>query len=582
MQIKDKRAIVMGAASNLGLAFSRELLRNGVSKIVMIDNRDKEGITAIEKLNFEFGKNRAIFLHCDVTRNTDLNVTFKDAINTLGGLDILINNASMINETDFIKTTEVNVTALIRTTLLGIQQMRRDLNGNGGVILNVSSIAGLWSLPQLPVYSTTKHAVVNFSRSLAQPYHYQRTGVRIIVLCPSLTEANFEDFRNNLNDPEVLFKYQPQRVESVAHGLVYAIRCAQNGSIWISEQGKPVYEIQLSDNLPQKMDQMEEQMYHFSIVSRMNRRRSSASERAKELEEIKGFVSGKNILITGGAAGLGAAFVNHFLKHGANRITILDIDGETGKKIAMGIEKSYGEKKVYFIQTDVSKHEQLMEAFEEALMLMNDIDIVINNAGILDERRWEREVAVNITGMISTAMLAVKYMSMKEGGHGGILVNVSEHMNIGNTAQLPVYAATKHAIIGLSQSLADPDHYEKTRIRVITLCPGLTETGLTVDSPNKLLSRVMKADFVKNLEHIPTQTPYVVAQGLLNVLRFGESGSIWVIESGRQPYEIYVPDPRTLRRRYKNNITCVETKIGKSRTTNKTCDNETRTSVICA
>lgn len=49
------------------------------------------------------------------------------------------------------------------------------------------------------------------------------------------------------------------RVESVAHGLIYAIRCAQNGSIWISEQGKPVYEVQPSDSLPQKTDRGEEQ-----------------------------------------------------------------------------------------------------------------------------------------------------------------------------------------------------------------------------------------------------------------------------------------------------------------------------------
>ena len=48
--------------------------------------------------------------------------------------------------------------------------------------------------------------------------------------------------------------------------------------------------------------------------------------------------------------------------------------------------------------------------------------------------------------------------------------------------------------------------YEKTGIRVITLCPGLTETALTVDSPNKLLSRVMKADFVKNLDQLSIQT----------------------------------------------------------------------------
>lgn len=44
------------------------------------------------------------------------------------------------------------------------------------------------------------------------------------------------------------------RMLSVAHGLVYVLRCAQNGSIWISEDGKPVYEIQLFDSLPQKND----------------------------------------------------------------------------------------------------------------------------------------------------------------------------------------------------------------------------------------------------------------------------------------------------------------------------------------
>jgi len=56
--------------------------------------------------------------------------------------------------------------------------------------------------------------------------------------------------------------------------------------------------------------------------------------------------------------------------------------------------------------------------------------------------------------MVNTAMLAMQYMSRNTGGHGGILVNVSQHSDIRNTAQLPVYTATKHAIIGLSQSLS--------------------------------------------------------------------------------------------------------------------------------
>lgn len=47
------------------------------------------------------------------------------------------------------------------------------------------------------------------------------------------------------------------RVESAAHGLIYVIRCAQNGSVWINEDGKPVYEVQLPDTLPQKKNEFD-------------------------------------------------------------------------------------------------------------------------------------------------------------------------------------------------------------------------------------------------------------------------------------------------------------------------------------
>ncbi|KAG9430809.1 15-hydroxyprostaglandin dehydrogenase [NAD(+)] [Apis mellifera carnica] len=138
-------------------------------------------------------------------------------------------------------------------------------------------------------------------------------------------------------------------------------------------------------------------------------------------------------------------------------------------------------------------------------------------------------------------------------------------------------------MIGLSQSLAESYQIEKTGIRVITLCPGLTETALTVDSPNKLLSRVMKADFVKTLDQLSIQTPYVVAQGLMSILRVAESGSIWVIENGRTPYEVYVPNPRSLRRTYKNNFTMVETKVGtRDGSIREVCDNTLTGLMSCA
>lgn len=259
--------------------------------------------------------------------------------------------------------------------------------------------------------------------------------------------------------------------------------------------------------------------------------------------------------MTGGASGIGYAFVNHFLKFGAKMICVVDVDRAAGERTAIGFEKKYGEGKIIFLEADVSKPE-ISGAVQDASTIMDGIDILVNNAGILDERKWEREIAVNVSGMLTTAVLAMDCMSKSKGGRGGILVNVSQHIRMTNTAQLPVYAATKHAVIGLSQSLSSQS--DKTGVRMITLCPGLTDTTLTLDSPNKLLSRVMKADFVKNLNELSIQTPHVVAQGLMSILRNGKSGSVWVVEDGRAPYEVTIPDPRALRRHYRNDFTCNE------------------------
>ncbi|XP_063979945.1 uncharacterized protein LOC135163968 [Diachasmimorpha longicaudata] len=737
MQIKDKKAVILGPVNRLGIAFCRELLRNGAGSIIILTDQQSVAMTAVEEINQEFGQKRLIWLPCDISKN-ELDVAFKEAVNTLGGLDILINNVDLINESDIMKAVDVNVTAVIRSTLLGVQQMGKDLGGRGGIIVNVASIVGFEPLPQLPVYSTTKQAVISFSRSFAQPYHYQRTGVKIIVLSPGVSGSSARECLEILKSPTSTLgsvTVHPQRVETVAHGLVYAIRCAQNGSIWVSEDGQPVYEIKPPDVLPQKqcdtdISDFETLAYHsnqrqrepkkqrgvdnairllskraeettfllmlygtngwwmrgvvrsasrsvggvidgsqysnrlpavldwkFISMSRSSRRkclvgvdnvrnvanflekpdafaghlfgnnnhrnvvsnsvtlllfidslsemilrivwiarmtlpsswmhahlpryrsrvfierkgviamespitksrRASAEEKAKELEIIKGLVCGKNVVITGGAAGLGYAFVNHFLQNGAKTVVIMDVDAAAGERAVKAIAKSYGGRKIIFLHADTSNFSQVLDAFKHVSTIVDSIDIVINNAGILDERRWEREIAVNIGGMITVATLAMRFMSKDQGANGGVLVNIAQYFDFTWTAQLPVYTATKYAIIGLSQSLGAPYHYERTGVRVMALCPGLTETALTVDSPNRLLSKFMKADFVKNLEQMPIQTPFIVSEGLMSILKCGDSGSIWAVENGKTPFEISTPHYSTQKRCYKNNFVVSKT-----------------------
>ncbi|XP_058807640.1 uncharacterized protein LOC131673567 [Phymastichus coffea] len=313
-------------------------------------------------------------------------------------------------------------------------------------------------------------------------------------------------------------------------------------------------------------------------AARMSRR--SSDDRARELE-IAGVVSGRNVLITGGAAGLGHAFVGHFLQFDANKICVLDADEASGKRLASSVDKSHGPDKLIFVHADVSRHDHVRAAFAEADSLMGGIDIVVNNAGVLDERRWEREIAVNLAGMVSVATLAMEHMGRDKSGRGGILVNVAEHSDTRSTVQLPVYTATKQAVIGLSRSLAAACNAQRTGVKVLALCPGLTETALTIDSPNKLFSRFMKADFVKNLEQLAIQTPYVVGQGLMSILRSAESGSIWVIQNGQPPYQVFVPNYRSLRRLYKDNFTVSDTSrhSSKGRPIREVCDN-TRTGLM--
>jgi len=68
----------------------------------------------------------------------------------------------------------------------------------------------------------------------------------------------------------------------------------------------------------------------------------------------------------------------------------------------------------------------------------------------------------------------------------------------------------------------------------------------------------------------------------MTILRIGESGSIWVIESGRAPYEVYVPNPRTLRRYYKNNFPHVDSKVAGGRAIRKVCDSTMTGLMSCA
>ncbi|XP_041657741.1 15-hydroxyprostaglandin dehydrogenase [NAD(+)] isoform X2 [Cheilinus undulatus] len=111
------------------------------------------------------------------------------AVETFGGIDILCNNAGILNENTWEKTVSINLMGSIRGTFLALEHMSKMNGGRGGVIVNTASMAGLGPLPSCPVYTATKHGVVGFTRAMAAASAALGYSVRFNAICPSFVET---------------------------------------------------------------------------------------------------------------------------------------------------------------------------------------------------------------------------------------------------------------------------------------------------------------------------------------------------------------------------------------------------------
>lgn len=164
MDLKGRVALVTGAATGLGKTICEELLRNGV-KVSICDLDSDAGELAAEELGCSFGKDRVLFCHCDVTDYVQYEEAFQSTISEFSGLDIVVNNAEIMNDKFWELEVDVNLNGAIRGTLLAQQFLGKDRGGKGGVVVNIGSASSVRPQISTPIYSATKHAILALSRS---------------------------------------------------------------------------------------------------------------------------------------------------------------------------------------------------------------------------------------------------------------------------------------------------------------------------------------------------------------------------------------------------------------------------------
>ncbi|GIY28778.1 15-hydroxyprostaglandin dehydrogenase [Caerostris extrusa] len=235
--------------------------------------------------------------------------------------------------------------------------------------------------------------------------------------------------------------------------------------------------------------------------------------------------NGKVALITGGAQGIGKAFSLALLNEGT-KVCICDINDLAARKFVETLPDIL-QNNIIFEKCDVSSFSALEAVFEKVISIFGKIDIVVNNAGVLDEHNWRLVIDVNCIGVINGVKLAFHYMNKNSGGQGGFVVNTGSNTGFEPFELGPIYAACKHAINGLTRSYGTEYHWEKTGIKVNAICPGPVDTTLGHSFPDKSLDKEVAEKHNKAVKFIK---PEDVADALIFLLKENKNGALLRID----------------------------------------------------
>lgn len=226
-------------------------------------------------------------------------------------------------------------------------------------------------------------------------------------------------------------------------------------------------------------------------------------------------IKGANVLVTGGANGIGKLMGLKCLQEGAANLIIWDINEEnlhsTQKEFA-----SKGYKNVSTFIVDVSNVDDIEKSATEVLLEIGNVDLLFNNAGIVAGKKsfWEhtakdieKTLSINVSGVMNVTRVFIQDMIKQRKGH---VINIASASGLIPLPKGSVYASSKWAVLGWSESLRMEFELEGKDLHVTTVCPSYIDTGMfkgvkapllfPLLQPEDVVNKIIKA--IKNNDHI--------------------------------------------------------------------------------
>ncbi|MBL1073956.1 SDR family NAD(P)-dependent oxidoreductase [Nocardia sp. 2] len=197
-------------------------------------------------------------------------------------------------------------------------------------------------------------------------------------------------------------------------------------------------------------------------------------------------VAGKKVLVTGAAMGLGKSFAQRAVRERAADVVLWDVNEEALKETAAELAAEGGSRIHHYV-VDVSDRDAIAEAGAAVRDQVGDIDILVNNAGIVRGNGyfWETANKADIDKTMAVNSLAPMYITLEflpamvAGGRESRVLNIASSAGLVSNPRMSVYAASKWAALGWSDSVRlELEQSGNTHVAFTTACPTYINTGM--------------------------------------------------------------------------------------------------------